>query len=206
MEQLLYWYSKNNSLMIQSLSVIIGLLLCFFIFRLFFVQSKPSANTDNLTENNSTNSVKKTYQISESISQQKNNSEQTFNIPASSSEAIEQIEKIQAENLKLKQQIADQNTISNNNATLSSTVAVDESEYKKQIEDLKNRLSDYEVIAEDIADLYQLREENQKLMMQIKNQKSSVLNENQDSAQVENTIVTDQEKNLIEQFEKIKGT
>ncbi len=206
MEQLLYWYSKNNSLMIQSLSVIIGLLLCFFIFRLFFVQSKPSANTDNLTENNSTNSVKKTYQISESISQQKNNSEQTFNITASSSEAIEQIEKIQAENLKLKQQIADQNTISNNNATLSSTVAVDESEYKKQIEDLKNRLSDYEVIAEDIADLYQLREENQKLMMQIKNQKSSVLNENQDSAQVENTIVTDQEKNLIEQFEKIKGT
>lgn len=192
--------------MIQSLSVIIGLLLCFFIFRLFFVQSKPSANTDNLTENNSTNSVKKTYQISESISQQKNNSEQTFNITASSSEAIEQIEKIQAENLKLKQQIADQNTISNNNATLSSTVAVDESEYKKQIEDLKNRLSDYEVIAEDIADLYQLREENQKLMMQIKNQKSSVLNENQDSAQVENTIVTDQEKNLIEQFEKIKGT
>lgn len=192
--------------MIQSLSVIIGLLLCFFIFRLFFVQSKPSANTDDLTENNSTNSVKKTYQISESISQQKNNSEQTFNIPASSSEAIEQIEKIQAENLKLKQQIADQNTISNNNATLSSTVAVDESEYKKQIEDLKNRLSDYEVIAEDIADLYQLREENQKLVMQIKNQKSSVLNENQDSAQVENTIVTDQEKNLIEQFEKIKGT
>ena len=205
MEQLLYWYSKNNSLMIQSLSVIIGLLLCFFIFRLFFVQSKSSTNTDDLTENNSTNSVK-THQISESIYQQKNNSEQTFNIPASSSEAIEQIEKIQAENLKLKQQIADQNTISNNNATLSSTVAVDESEYKKQIEDLKNRLSDYEVISEDIADLHQLREENQKLMMQIKNQKSSVLNENQDSAQVENTIVTDQEKNLIEQFEKIKGT
>lgn len=191
--------------MIQSLSVIIGLLLCFFIFRLFFVQSKSSTNTDDLTENNSTNSVK-THQISESIYQQKNNSEQTFNIPASSSEAIEQIEKIQAENLKLKQQIADQNTISNNNATLSSTVAVDESEYKKQIEDLKNRLSDYEVISEDIADLHQLREENQKLMMQIKNQKSSVLNENQDSAQVENTIVTDQEKNLIEQFEKIKGT
>ena len=37
----------------------------------------------------------------------------------------------------------------------------------KQIEDLKNRLSDYEVIAEDIADLQSLREENQKLQAQL---------------------------------------
>lgn len=39
--------------------------------------------------------------------------------------------------------------------------------YKKKIEELETRLSDYEVIAEDISDLHRLREENEKLKAQV---------------------------------------
>lgn len=43
-------------------------------------------------------------------------------------------------------------------------------DYEKEIEALKNRLSDYEIIAEDIADLQAYKKENQDLKNQLANQ------------------------------------
>lgn len=43
-------------------------------------------------------------------------------------------------------------------------------DYEKEIETLKSRLSDYEIIAEDIADLQAYKKENQKLKNQLANQ------------------------------------
>ena len=47
------------------------------------------------------------------------------------------------------------------------------SDYEKQIEMLKNRLSDYEIIAEDIADLQKYKKENQDLKSQLSTQPPS---------------------------------
>lgn len=46
-------------------------------------------------------------------------------------------------------------------------------DYETQIETLKNRLSDYEIIAEDIADLQHYKKENQELKNQLANQQSA---------------------------------
>jgi len=91
---------------------------------------------------------------------------------AGSAEASpEQIEQLQTEifnlrqTLKEKEQVAEEASLTaskNGGSGVGSST-----EYMKQIEDLKNRLSDYEVIAEDIADLQSLREENQKLQAQL---------------------------------------
>jgi DNA repair exonuclease SbcCD ATPase subunit len=111
-------------------------------------------------------------------------------------------------------------------------------EYLKQIEDLKNRLSDYEVIAEDIADLHKLREENQKLLAQVNSQSADVpapvlnavpaeekVEAKVEAAQIqqpemdqllkdlsadlngiETSEASEQDKDLIRQFEKSKGS
>lgn len=54
-------------------------------------------------------------------------------------------------------------------ADLSGKIA----DYEKEIEALKSRLSDYEIIAEDIADLQAYKKENQELKNQLANQQAS---------------------------------
>ncbi|AZZ37391.1 hypothetical protein CIK05_11505 [Bdellovibrio sp. qaytius] len=48
-------------------------------------------------------------------------------------------------------------------------------DYEKEIEALKGRLSDYEIIAEDIADLQQFKKENQELKNQLANMPTQTL-------------------------------
>lgn len=50
-------------------------------------------------------------------------------------------------------------------------------DYEQEIEALKNRLSDYEIIAEDIADLQRYKKENQDLKNQLANQPQAVVTE-----------------------------
>ena len=42
MDSFLYWYSQNNKIIIQFLSISIGLILIFFIYRMFFAPSDPA--------------------------------------------------------------------------------------------------------------------------------------------------------------------
>jgi hypothetical protein len=248
MEQLLYWYSNNNSTIIQSLIVVIGVTLCFFIYKILFGQNQKNKNNEEGPQK-STVTVEsietKINQLLESQSKNKSSKNDVDSeIPATSEEAVALIEKIQAENVSLKKVIKDQealsinytrDAVSPNGAASGSAGAsaasktVDVSNYEKEIADLKNRLSDYEVISEDISDLHKLREENQKLKDQIQNvQKpatastevqtavppaeanaasAKVISANDiESELTENNAVTDEEKDLIEQFEKNKGS
>ncbi len=244
MGQILTWYSANNSIVIQSLSVVIGLLLCFFIFRLFFSSKKSGAAT--LSESESGLGVQalesKINQIIES---------QSKLIMTGKAGSVEgsaaQIEQLQTEIFNLRQTIKEKESVvlaaesaGANGSIISDAQAT--TEYMKQIEDLRNRLSDYEVIAEDIADLQSLREENQKLQAQVESlggavpasatasatsvpepqiselaepvateQSASDLDDllqniTQDITVSENAQVTDEDKDLIQQFEKSKGS
>jgi len=258
MQQLLFWYSKNNSIIIQSLSIIIGLLLCFFIFRLFF----RSRSTEDSSELNSdafhglskaTESIEnKINQILESQSQKKTLSDLSGESSAVVLEslgqaAVFQIENLQTEISNLKeallkseqkqQQQPTPQVLNTEESVLGSEVLSSVSgstdntiDLNQQIEDLKSRLSDYEVISEDIADLHKLREENQKLLTQLqefKNQTqpqldaesaanktsspasedvASLLESLTDDLNIDKTSeVSDQDKDLMQQFEKIKG-
>lgn len=260
MGQLLTWYSANNSIVIQSLSVLIGLLLCFFIFRLFFSSGKAGAESSSDADSGMGVQAleSKINQIIES---------QSKVIMTSKAGAVEgsseQIEQLQTEIFNLRQTIKEKESsmLAAEGAGGSASVGAEgqgSTEYLKQIEDLRNRLSDYEVIAEDIADLQSLREENQKLQAQLEGLGGSVpvaatavtatapvnpapepvektvekteekpdeaiaeasatqqsasdlddllQNITQDLNVSENAQATDEDKDLIQQFEKSKGS
>jgi hypothetical protein len=72
MSHLLEWYTKHNSSIIQSLAVVIGVLLCAFIFKLFFGSKKSAASGADFTNSSAENIEKKINQILES--QNKNRS------------------------------------------------------------------------------------------------------------------------------------
>ncbi len=239
MSQILLWYSKYNSNIIQLLFILIGVLLVVFIFRLFF-----SAKTTAAAENSETQLMSATENIENKINQILQSQSQKNIILGSASGASEDsaevFEKMQAEIFNLKQtlkekenEIAQKQTVANvaglgatsgavGTAMTSQTSVTEIDGYKLQIEDLKNRLSDYEVIAEDIADLHKLREENQKLVAQL----GAKSTENQQAQQqttlpdvagllesltddfvvAEKAEVSAEEKDLIEQFQKAKGS
>ncbi len=239
MSQILLWYSKYNSNIIQLLFILIGVLLVVFIFRLFF-----SAKTTAAAENSETQLMSATENIENKINQILQSQSQKNMILGSaagtSEDSAEIFEKMQAEIFNLKQtlkekenEIAQKQTVANvaglgatsgavGTAMTSQTSVTEIDGYKLQIEDLKNRLSDYEVIAEDIADLHKLREENQKLVAQL----GAKSTENQQAQQqttlpdvagllesltddfvvAEKAEVSAEEKDLIEQFQKAKGS
>lgn len=220
MGQLLDWYSKYNSTIIQTLAVLIGLLLCFFIFRIFF-SVKPVVNENQFSNQKSKIST-------ENIDNKVNEileSENKRNLASGdkSSESSELVEKLQVEIYNLKQTLKEQTTVSAAEPQAATGASQESTEYIKQIEDLKNRLSDYEVIADDIADLKKIRDENKMLQAQLASLGISVpipdsTAEDKDASQniipdltddqnvVENTEVTEQDKELIEQFAKQKGS
>jgi hypothetical protein len=245
MGQLLTWYSAHNSIVIQSLSVVIGLLLCFFIFRIFFSSRKAGADSGPESESGLSVQVleNKINQIIES------QSKVIMTSKAGSTEgAAEQIEQLQTEIFNLRQTIKEKESAVPTAESSGTSGSVNSegqgsTEYLKQIEDLRNRLSDYEVIAEDIADLQSLREENQKLQAQLQSlgggavpvaatvatapvtespiaepvespstqQSASDLDDllqniTQDLTVSENAQATDEDKDLIQQFEKSKGS
>lgn len=246
MGQLLIWYSANNSIVIQSLSVLIGLLLCFFIFRLFFSSRQTGAHSGS--ESDSGLGVQalenKINQIIES------QSKVIMTAKSGSTEgSADQIDQLQTEIFNLRQTIKEKESVVSAAESVGANGSVSSegqgsTEYLKQIEDLRNRLSDYEVIAEDIADLQSLREENQKLQAQLGSlggaapvaatvaaeptpevkpsiaeptespstqQSASDLDDllqniTQDLTVSENAQATDEDKDLIQQFEKSKGS
>lgn len=247
MSHLLEWYTNHNSSIIQSLAVVIGVLLCAFIFKLFFGSKKSASSETEFANSNSENIENKINQILEAQNKKLSssaNKNEDGSLVSSDPEAV--IDKLQSEIFNLKQTLKEKESAVSVQATLASAQKLatgqdvsesekaDVTEYLKQIDDLKNRLSDYEVIAEDIADLHKLREENQKLLAQISSQpnaavevvlmdaKAELKTETETSIQpdmdqllkdlsadfnaIETSEAAEQDKELIRQFEKSKGS
>lgn len=167
MGHFLDWFNHNNTLFIQILFGVVGLLLCFLIYKLFFGTQTVEAD-----------GAPSMKVIEEKLTQMLEVQKQKIS-GAVTADSNEEVEKLRTEIYSLRQSLKEkeaqveqsaQNATSGSAESAAATAAVDEAaiaEYKKKIEELETRLSDYEVIAEDIADLHRLREENDKLKAQV---------------------------------------
>ncbi len=163
------WYSTHNTLVIQLLAGFIILLIIIFIYRLFFTVSEADGSMNNI---NFQKFEDKLTQIIDQHSQQKAHSNHSGtqmdngmksgnNVDSAAFQ--EEIEALKGA-LSLKdKEINDFKNQSNQGAELTDKIK----KYEVQIDELKNRLSDYEIIAEDIADLQKYKNENDELKKQL---------------------------------------
>lgn len=168
MAKFLDWYALHNTVIIQALAALIALLIVFFIFRLFFAKSSVDAH-----ENESTGYS----QINEKLNKLLDN--QTHAVPVSLDVNSEQdvlkqkeIINLQNEMAALKAQITEKDKeLQDVKAAIlaagDSPVVENAESLQKELETLKERLSEYEIIADDIADLQKLRKENEDLKRQM---------------------------------------
>ena len=154
MAKFLNWYSAHNAAVIQGLALVIFLLISLFIYRLFFISVEPESELNGFPFQKF--EEKMTQLLDQQSKQNQLNNADPSNSSSVSSEEVLQL-KAELENKKnevetLKAQSGDMSPL---NAKVKS--------YEQQIDELKNRLSDYEIIADDIADLQKYKSENEEL-------------------------------------------
>lgn len=205
MNDVINWIAINNTLMIRIGFIAILVLLVVYIFRFFFI---PKVNI-----------------VDESLesSDMKSNSEtDTSNELSSSIEArqakhyTDQIENLMLEVSKLKDQLSESESMVtdlkakasvNNGATNDQEAAAEGAEgsaesnatyiinLKDKVESLEARLSEYEIIAEDISEITQLRKENAELKSKVA--ETEAVHETEDVA-IETEAVPETEDVAIE--------
>ncbi|MBC7743369.1 MAG: hypothetical protein H7061_14320 [Bdellovibrionaceae bacterium] len=165
MNELINWVARNNTLMIQSGFTIVLLLIVIYIYRLFFVNggsSRPVAdgNVNQLSE-----------KIDQLLQQRIANSAGTVGGGAGATSSND-VGQLQAEVNSLRtalneseKKVFELSPSSTQSADLETNNLNEEkvAELTAKIEHLEARLSEYEIIADDIAELSQLRAENSEL-------------------------------------------
>ena len=178
MNNFINWLAVNNTLMIRiGFTAILGLLVV-YVFRYFFV---PKVTLVNENESGSERTIKATSIDEADLEKRRMVEEKQAQYYAS------EIEKHLIENARLKDQLMDSNTLvtelkEKNQALSDVNQALGEaastptpadpkvagtesdpefvSELKNKVSSLESRLSEYEIIAEDISEIGQLRKEN----------------------------------------------
>ncbi len=188
MNDLITWAAQHNTIFIQVVFSIVLFLILIYVYRLFFVNSPSAAEGDSVAEFSQVNE-----KLDRLIDQQKSSGIQVIEkvVPAAPAEAgvvtdvpaastapaanPAELDQVNAENAKLKAQL---NELEKKVFELSPVAGsegaakVDESrivELNKKVEELQSRLSEYDIIADDIAELSQLRSENAELKKKIEN-------------------------------------
>lgn len=184
MGSILSFFAEHSPSIIKLLSVVVALAASVLLYRVIFAQSlEASAGqaTTDLTEIN-----KKLSQQKIEIDALKSENEtskgelekqrtEVYNLRQTIKEKETEVESIKAENLQLKSQ-TDEVKKADYEKHKSEVILSTSDEsllFQKEIAELKRRLSDYEIIAEDISDMQRLKEENEKLKAQV-NQSNQV--------------------------------
>lgn len=202
MDSFLHWYSENNKLIIQVLTVLIGLGFIYFFYRIFYLEKKEQDSHVAQSESKIDSIDRKVTTILDSVSGGKIATFETSTVkpaaeavvkppevvpassdsapvdaakPVVSSEALEilnkentqlkdtlsqksnEIEKLKAEIdvLRAKAQNAGQQT----STFVDNASGAPDPAILAELEELKEKLSEYEIIADDIAELQNLRQE-----------------------------------------------
>lgn len=187
MNEMISWLAQHNTLVIQVAFSIVLLLILIYVYRLFFVGSGTSSNSiESSAELGELN-----QKLSQLLEQQKSSGIQVIEkvvstpapapIPATEAvatttpvESASEVEQLKAENIKLKAQLNESEKkvfeltpiAGPEDSLKEATPQVDPAqvtELNKKIDELQSRLSEYDVIADDIAELSQLRAENAEL-------------------------------------------
>ncbi len=183
MNEMMNWAAHYNTLIIQVAFSVVLLLILIYIYRLFFVSSmSPTSTVEGGAD---------LSEVNEKLNQLlKNGPIANATVPATpaasgNSQVIsDELEKLKVENAQLKVQLnesekkvfdlapgsaADEAKKAAANAPVA-LIATNEAEVialNKKIEELQSRLSEYDIIADDIAELSQLRAENAELKKRV---------------------------------------
>jgi hypothetical protein len=181
MNAIINWLALNNTLMIKIGFSAIILLIVVYVFRFFFVPrvkqvSDPSelVDSEDLTPNK--NEAPKDTAVAFA-------SEDITKLHAEISTLKYKLKEAEAEKASLANQATTSGSVGNaaaagaglemvSEATTQNTAA--QGELEEKIKLLEARLSEYEIIAEDIAEISKLRQENEELKAKISIGASSV--------------------------------
>jgi hypothetical protein len=192
MNEIITWAAQHNTIVIQVVFSIVLLLILVYVYRLFFVNSPSSTAGDSSVELTEVN-----QKLDQLLEQQKSSGIQVIEkiVPAASTDAdakavadsmaspasnAGELEQAKAENAKLKAQLNELEKkvfeltpiAGAEDAAQAESAKVDNAqliELNKKVEELQSRLSEYDIIADDIAELSQLRAENAELKKKIEN-------------------------------------
>ncbi|WP_413560540.1 hypothetical protein [Bdellovibrio sp. HCB209] len=185
-DQILLFFSKYNVAIIEGLVAAIILLGLFVGYRGFFgkkdAESSVGGGLDTaqlektlqkILDNQGTSHAKTGDEALAAAfkegSAHGESPEEVTQLKVSLTENIKELEVVRAELQIAEKKVAElQATASEGGAAPAAAApAVDTSEFENKIKDLEARLSEYEIISEDIADLSRYKEENEKLKSEI---------------------------------------
>jgi len=196
MGKFLDWYSAHNTIIIQSLAVLIAILIVFFIFRLFFAKQNSDLEHHGQTGQISYDALdEKLNKLLEQHAQTKTvtvsqveggelTAQQIAEMDQLKTEIVglkESLTKKESELLSAKEQAAVGSTSGDQLNDLNNKLT----DYEKQIAKLNSRLSEYEIIAEDIADLQKYKSENDQLKKQVAEASQTKVEPQQEPQQTE---------------------
>lgn len=163
MEKTLNFIATYNTQLIKAGFGIVFLLLIIYVYRLFFMAStssgpEASVNTDAIEQK--LNQILETQKVKAAQAEDQSQ----INDQRSSAEA----DRLKLEVYNLKQQLAEsEKKAAASAAAAPASADAGSPEQVEKIRSLESRLAEYEIIAEDIAELSQLRTENAKLKEQL---------------------------------------
>lgn len=193
MAKFLEWYTQYNALIIQSLAGVIVVCIFFFIYRLFFSKHAEVEMSGGEASTLSDSSIQKIEaKLSEILD--KHEPKATVSAPAGTADAAltQEITQLKAEVEKYKSEIIIKETeisqlkeqvqtaggtpapvepapVASGGASTEELEALKAklADYEAQIEKLNSRLSEYEIISDEIADLPRFKKENEDLKAQV---------------------------------------
>lgn len=174
MQLILSFFAEHSPSIIKLLSIVVAIAASILLYRVIFVQNvgavEQRASTDLLDVNKRLSEQKieietlKSETETAKIDLEKQRTE-VYNLRQTIKEKETEVEVIKAENQQLKNQSGDPKKLDyeKHQSEMILSTADENLVFQKEIAELKRRLTDYEIIAEDIADIQRLKEENDKL-------------------------------------------
>lgn len=177
MGSILSFFAEHSPTIIKTLSVAVAVAASVLLYRVLFIQNS-SASTESSSADLSDVNKKLNEQKIEidtlkseneaSKSELEKQRTEVYNLRQTIKEKETEVESIKAENAQLKNQSSDSKIDYEKHKSEVILSTSDENlVFQKEIAELKRRLSDYEIIAEDISDMQRLKEENEKLKAQL---------------------------------------
>lgn len=163
MEKALQFIALYNTHLIKAGFAIVFLLLIIYVYRMFFVVSTSGAD-----DSAGTNEA-----LEQKLNQLLENQKKSVSVFGEVEAPVDagrsgDTDKLKLEIYSLKQQLADsEKKISESAGAAAVADPAESRQQAEQIRSLESRLAEYEIIAEDIAELSQLRTENAKLKAQL---------------------------------------
>jgi hypothetical protein len=209
MNDLINWIALNNTLLIRIGFSAVVLLLVVYVFRFFFMPSNSVASTDN-----SENSIDSTKGSASELNIEELSELQaeidTLKVKLKEAEAATKVATVKIDSTKAavtpasaalpSTGEADVDTVASSEPKSEVSNRGDTLELAEKVKNLEARLSEYEIIAEEIAEIGKLREENEHLKSKLTSTKEidiSSFEETQLDSDKETQLDSDKESEVI---------